>query len=152
MNHTNVSDCNEMVYFHADSHGRLGQSFSDIVWYVMGGLRWLLSWVSCVQIYPNSCHLKPSQICCISWEYTLNGSFIISYFNVTLMLLKATASEWWIYALKARHSIVTIFQALQHSHSRHQKTTPNLFRINWKGKLRFSNPWPLEGAMYITLW
>ena len=41
---------------------------------------------------------------------------------------------------------------MQHSHSRHQKTTSNLLRINLKGKLRFSNGWPLEGAMYINLW
>ena len=41
---------------------------------------------------------------------------------------------------------------MQHSHSRHHKTTSNLLRINLKGTLRFSNEWPLEGAMYINLW
>ena len=35
---------------------------------------------------------------------------------------------------------------MQHSHSRHQKTTSNLLRINLKGKLRFINEWPLEVA------
>ena len=32
------------------------------------------------------------------------------------------------------------------------KTTSNLLRIKLKGKLRFNKIWPLEGAMYITLW
>ena len=46
----------------------------------------------------------------------------------------------------------SIFQKVQHSHSRHQKTTSNLLRINLKGILKFNEIWPLEGAMYITLW
>ena len=33
-----------------------------------------------------------------------------------------------------------------------QKTTSNLPRINLKGILTFNEIWPLEGAMYITLW
>ena len=49
------------------------------------------------------------------------------------------------------HSIVlvdsyefpSLFQKLQHSHSRHQKTASNLLRINSKGKLRFNKIWPL---------
>ena len=58
------------------------------------------------------------------------------------------------------HSIVlvnsnkfpSVFQKVQHSHSRHQKTTSNLLRINFNGKLRLNKIWPIEGAMYITLW
>ena len=46
----------------------------------------------------------------------------------------------------------SIFQKVQDSHSRHQKTTSNLLRINLKGILQFNEIWPLEGAMYITLW
>ena len=57
------------------------------------------------------------------------------------------------------HSIVlvdlnefsSIFQKVQHSHSRHLKTTSNLLRINLKGILKFNEIWPLEGAMYITM-
>ena len=41
---------------------------------------------------------------------------------------------------------------MQLSHSRHQKTTSNLRRIHLKGKSRFGNGSPLEGAMYINLW
>ena len=42
---------------------------------------------------------------------------------------------------------------MQHSHSSHdQKTTSNRLKINWKGKLRFHNGSPQEGAMYINLW
>ena len=41
---------------------------------------------------------------------------------------------------------------MQHSHSRHQKTTSNLLRISLKDILKFNEIWPLEGAMYITLW
>ena len=41
---------------------------------------------------------------------------------------------------------------VQYSHSRYQKTTSNLLRINLKGLLKFNKIWPLEGAMYITLW
>ena len=41
---------------------------------------------------------------------------------------------------------------MQHSHSRHQKTTSNPLGMNLKGKLKFINEWPLEGAMYINLW
>ena len=48
--------------------------------------------------------------------------------------------------------IPSIYQNVQHSLSRHQKTTSNLLRINLKGKLKFNHSWPLEGAMYITLW
>ena len=46
----------------------------------------------------------------------------------------------------------SILQKVQHSHCRHQKTTSNLPRINLKGILTFNEIWPLEGAMYITLW
>ena len=59
------------------------------------------------------------------------------------------------------HSIVlvdlnefpSIFQKVQHSHSRHQKTSTFL-RINFKDILKFNEIWPLEGAtcMYIPLW
>ena len=49
----------------------------------------------------------------------------------------------------------SIFQKVQHSYSRHQKTTSNLLRINLKGIVKFNEIWPLEGAtcmyMYITL-
>ena len=45
----------------------------------------------------------------------------------------------------------SIFQKVQHSHSRHQKTTSNLPRINLKGILQFNEIWPQEGAMYITI-
>ena len=44
------------------------------------------------------------------------------------------------------------FKKVQHSHYRHQKTTSNLLRINVKGILKFNEIWPLEEAMYITLW
>ena len=46
----------------------------------------------------------------------------------------------------------SIFWKMQHSHSRYQRTTSNLIRINLKSTLRFSNQWPLEGVMYINLW
>ena len=46
----------------------------------------------------------------------------------------------------------SIFQKVQHSHSRQQETTSNLLRIYLNCKLRFNNSWPLEGAMNITLW
>ena len=45
-----------------------------------------------------------------------------------------------------------IFQKVQHSHSRHHKTTSNLLRIDLKGILKFNEILPLEGAMYITLY
>ena len=41
----------------------------------------------------------------------------------------------------------SIFQKVQHSYSRHQKTTSNLRRVNLKGILKFNEIWPLEGAM-----
>ena len=40
---------------------------------------------------------------------------------------------------------------MQHSHSRHQETTWNLFKINLKGILKFSDEQPLEGAMCMNL-
>ena len=43
----------------------------------------------------------------------------------------------------------SIFQKVQYSHSRHQKTTSNLLRINLNSIFKFSEIWPLEGAMYI---
>ena len=58
------------------------------------------------------------------------------------------------------HSIVlvdlnefpSIFLKMQHSPSRHQKTTSNILRINLKAIFKFNEIWSLEGAMYITLW
>ena len=44
------------------------------------------------------------------------------------------------------------FKKVQHSHWSYQKTTSNLLRIDLKGILQFNETWPLEGAMYITLW
>ena len=38
------------------------------------------------------------------------------------------------------------FKKVEHSHSRHQKATTNLLRIDLKGKLSFNNSWQLEGA------
>ena len=46
----------------------------------------------------------------------------------------------------------SIFQKVQHSYSRHQKTISNFLRITLKGNLRLNKIWPLEGAMYMTLW
>ena len=46
----------------------------------------------------------------------------------------------------------SIFQKVPHSHSRQQKTTSNLLRINLRGILKFNEIWPQEGALYITLW
>ena len=45
----------------------------------------------------------------------------------------------------------SFFQKVQHSHSRHQKTTSNLRIIKLKAKFSFNNSWPLEGATYVTL-
>ena len=45
----------------------------------------------------------------------------------------------------------SIFQKVQHSHSRHQKTTPNLLRINLKGKLSFNHSWSNRGS-YVQNW
>ena len=49
------------------------------------------------------------------------------------------------------NEFLSFFQKVQHSHSRHQKTTSNFLRINLKGILKFNEIWPLEGAtcMYI---
>ena len=60
---------------------------------------------------------------------------------------------------KFRHTIVlvdldefpSIFQKVQHFHSRYQKTTSTLLRINLKGKFIFNHSWPGEGAIYITM-
>ena len=45
----------------------------------------------------------------------------------------------------------SVFKKMQHSHTRHL-TTSNLLRITVKCRLRFSNEWPLEGAVYINLY
>ena len=41
---------------------------------------------------------------------------------------------------------------MQHSHSKQQKTKSYLLRIHLKGKLRFDNGSPIDGAMYINLY
>ena len=85
-------------------------------------------------------------------------------FNTSPLILKRKrkkmnfAIKIFLYMKKQSHSIVLvdlnefspIFQKVQHSHSRHQKTTSNLLEINLKGKLRLNNSWPLEGARSIT--
>ena len=55
------------------------------------------------------------------------------------------------------HSIVlvdlnefsSIFSKVQQPHSKLQKTTSNVLRITLMGRLRVSNEWLLEGALYI---
>ena len=44
------------------------------------------------------------------------------------------------------------FKKCQHCHSRHQKTTSDLLRINLKDKLRFINKQPLEGVKVYNLY
>ena len=44
----------------------------------------------------------------------------------------------------------SIFQKKQHFDSRHQKTTPNLLRIELAGILTFNEIWLQRGAMYVT--
>ena len=46
----------------------------------------------------------------------------------------------------------SVFQKMQHSNARHQKSTSNLLRIKLKGILMLNKIWPQDGAMYITLW
>ena len=60
----------------------------------------------------------------------------------------------WLYStvLVDLNECPSIFQKVQQSHSRHQKTTSNFLRINLKGILKFNEIWSIEGAMYITLW
>ena len=61
---------------------------------------------------------------------------------------------------KLTHSIVLvnwngfppIFQKVQYFHSRHKNTTSPLLRISLNGILKLNEVWPLEGAMYISLW
>ena len=58
----------------------------------------------------------------------------------------ARFKDWWKF-IQIHH-----LQKVQHSHSRHQKTTSNLLRINLKGRLRFNNySWPPKGAMYMYI-
>ena len=46
----------------------------------------------------------------------------------------------------------SIFQKVQYFHSRHYKTTSHLLRISLNGILKLNEVWPLEGALYISLW
>ena len=46
----------------------------------------------------------------------------------------------------------SIFQKVQYFHSRHWKTTSHILRISLNGILKLNEVWPLEGAMYISLW
>ena len=43
----------------------------------------------------------------------------------------------------------SVFWKVQHSHSRHQKTTSNLVRLILRGRLKVSNEWSLKGAMAL---
>ena len=59
----------------------------------------------------------------------------------------------YLVALKPEYLVLgdsSIFQKVQHSHSRHQKTPSNLLRINSNNKLMVNKIWPLEGALYIN--
>ena len=74
-------------------------------------------------------------------------------FNVHVYMFSAQFSVELNHVLKLDwNEFSSVFWKVQHSHSRHQKTTSNLYRINLKGRLRVSNEWSLEGAMYINLW
>ena len=46
----------------------------------------------------------------------------------------------------------SIFQKVQYFHFRHLKTTSHLLRICLNGILKSNKVWPLEGAIYISLW
>ena len=43
----------------------------------------------------------------------------------------------------------SVFLKVQHSHSRHQKTTSDLLKLNLRGTFRFSNERPLSRWSYV---
>ena len=125
----------------------------------------------CANLAPYR-HLRARRALSIFKDVMLRTRRALSLYNVygdsALLLLNGISlnSDSALLALKWRywkgvisHSKVLvdsnefslIFWKVQHSHSRHQKTTSHLLRINLKGKVRFNNKWPLEGAMYINL-
>ena len=67
-----------------------------------------------------------------------------------IFLYMSLKASFIVHVLVDLNEFPPIFQKVQHSHSRHQKTTSNLLRINLKGKLRFNNSWPL-GAMHVKM-
>ena len=66
-----------------------------------------------------------------------------------MVLVQCMATSKVIIVLVESNEFPTIVQKVQHSHSRHQKTTSNLLRINLNGILKFNEIRPQEGAMYI---
>ena len=88
--------------------------------------------------------------------------------NLTSILAKVSALEKFFCDLAVSsnlfsysHSIVLVdlnefpwtFQKKNAAFSlQTSENTLNLLRINLKDKLRFNHSWPLEGAMYITVW
>ena len=83
-------------------------------------------------------------------------SFIHSFIHLSTLLFmfegkkrelkcKAIGGFEWIF--------INLFKSVALSKvSKRQKTTSNLLRINLKGRVRFTNKWTLERAMYINLW
>ena len=78
-----------------------------------------------------------------STEYNVH----VHVLNMALIMFKAIVSSFvnW-------NGFPSIFQKVQYFHSRHYKTTSHLLRISLNGILKLNEVWPLEGAMYISLW
>ena len=98
--------------------------------------------------------------CTLYFSLFLVLTFVYFYLLILLILgmvcvisfIKLVYTSFKAIVLVDLNEFPSIFQKVQHSHSRHQKTTSNRLRINLKGILKFNEIWPLEGAMYITLW
>ena len=75
----------------------------------------------------------------------LKKSVFFSFFVINMYMLY---SCWMLDEFFGQLAIFVnaLIPQVQHSHSRHQKTTSTLLRINLKGILKFNEVWPLEGA------
>ena len=102
-------------------------------------------WICCLEGFSDKFAAKIISVAILSRsKHKMTGI----YLNITTnVYIKAIV-------LVDLNEFPSIFQKVQHSHSRHLKTTSNLLSINLKGKLRFFKICPLEGAihLYIILW
>ena len=112
-----------------------------------------LLWDWCV--YKCACK-KCAKIAC--WQYLWQSFMCMSYlmhiYHNKVFTFCRDFSHYMLKAIGIIGWFEWIFIIVQHSHSRHQKTTSSLLTMNLKGILRFSNEWPLDGELYvyIDLW
>ena len=112
--------------------------FCNFYFCTLGQINWICSLMRNVLLYD---HLS-------GWKTI---KFPLIRYIILWIFLKVLYVKIWDLKKCLLSFFAECIKKVQHSHSRHQETTWNLFKINLKGTLRFSDEQPLEGAICMNL-